>query len=714
MTLRARIACGILLHVLWLTDPTALRGQEATQPPPATPPPQSEKPDVQEVGGRLDVRGETVVVAASPDRPVADSSVATKIETPLIETPRSITVVDRRMLDDLGAINVTQAHDYVVGMTLLDERGPAFARGFPVDFYDLRRDGLRTYSWSVREPIALERIQYLRGPSAVLYGDGSPGALVNMVLKKPLPVHRREVSVSGGSLGFGRVTSDLTGPVTANRRVRYRIVAAGEWLENGYDNGERRLTVFPTIAVDLGTRATLTADAELYDQRGGNYRHVVPATEAAQHGDFSGYPWNLSVNSPDDPYGWTGGNVSPGLRFDLRLGEQSSLHVAGRYTRIDGEINAQGLSSLAADGRTANRFQYHEVSTWDEWQTDTFATTVVRSGTIEHRLVGGLEAGLSTTDSSIGIGAAAPLDISSPVYSPSPEPVMRPTRFDVARLGVYAIDQIRIGEHLIVVPALRWSRLGTENHVPAAGEPRSTANVVSPSLGLVVRPRPWFSLFSTYARGFEPPAPGQYLEDGRGLEPAKHESLEGGVKADLAGGSISVTGAAFHIRRTNVPEADVRGFFRQIGEGESRGLELEIAGAFAPGLGIRGGYAWTTAEIRRDDDGAFVGRDLPNAPRHKAEIWGRYRVLQGALRSLTASAGVVSVSDRFAGRDNLIVVPAFTRLDTSASYEIAGPLLTLGLVAHNPTDRRYVTSGTGVVFFAGPPRRIAVQLTTTF
>jgi iron complex outermembrane recepter protein len=114
-------------------------------------------------------------VTGNPDEPPRDSSVATKIETPLVETPRSVSIIDRRTLDDMGAISISQAHECVVGLTLLDERGPAFARGFPVDFYDLRRDGLRTYSWSVRELVAVDRIQYLRGPAAVLYGDGSPG-----------------------------------------------------------------------------------------------------------------------------------------------------------------------------------------------------------------------------------------------------------------------------------------------------------------------------------------------------------------------------------------------------------------------------------------------------------------------------------------------------------------------------------------------------------
>jgi iron complex outermembrane receptor protein len=533
-----------------------------------------------------------------------------------------------------------------------------------------------------------------------------------MVLKKPLPTPRYEIGASGGSPGFGRLTADLTGPLTTGRRVRYRVVAASEWFENGFDNDERRLTLLPTIAVDVGARGTVTFDTEWYDQRGRNYRHAVPATVDAQHGDFSAFPWDLSINSPD--YGWTGSNLSPGLRLDLGLGKATSLHIAGRYTKIDGDINGQGLAALAEDGRTVLRFQYHEISTWHEYQTDTFAATTVRTGRLEHRIVGGVEAGLSTADSEIGFGSAASLDIFNPAYPPAPEPVKRPTRYDVSRLGLYAIDQVRLGERLIVVPALRWSRLEIENRVPTTGEARSTESVVSPSLGLVVLPRPWLSIYTTYAQGFEPPTPGQYLEDGRALTPAEHDSIEGGVKADLFDRRISATGAVFRIRRTNVPEADALGFFRQIGEAESGGLELEVVvGSVTRGLGLRGGYAWTSTEITRDTSG-FAGRDLPNAPRHKAELWMRYRVPQGPLNKLMVAGGVVHVSDRFTARDNLVVTPAYTRLDASVAYELPGSRFTIGLVAQNLTDRRYVTSGAGAVFFAGPPRRLAAQLTSVF
>lgn len=703
---RARIRPG-LIALSGVALMATLHGQEPVPAPQQAPKP--DEPRVVEAGGRLVLSGETVLVTASPDEPARHSSIATKIDTPLLETPRSITIVDRQTLDDMGAISVTQAHDYAVGITLLDEQGPGFARGFPVDYYDLRRDGLRTYSWSVREPIAIDRIQYLRGPAAVLYGDGSPGAVVNLMLKKPLPVARHQFGLSGGSAGFGRLTADLTGPMTERRRVRYRVAAAAEWLGNGYDNGERRFTLLPTLAVDLGTRGTLTVDTEWYSERGRNYRHAVPATTAAQRGDFSEYPWELSINSPDD--GWTTGNVSPGARLDLQLGQRSAVHVAGRYTRINGDINGQGLAALAEDGRTALRFQYRDISTWNELQTDTFATTTVHTGRLEHRLVAGVEAGVSTADSEIGIGEAEPLDIFNPVYPDPPEPERQPIRFDVSRLGLYAIDQIRLGEQVIVVPAVRWSRFEIDDHV-AAGDARSTETVLSPSLGLVVLPRRWLSLYATYARGFEPPAPGLYLEDGRPLEPAEHDSVEGGVKADVLGQRLSATGAVFGIRRTKVPEPDALGFYRQIGEAGSRGVELEVVGSVTRGLVLRGGYAFTTTEITRDTS-EFAGQELPNAPRHKSEFWLRYRVPEGAFGGLMTAAGIVSVSGRFTARDNAVVIPGYHRFDGTVSYDFSRRIA-IGLFGQNLSNRRYVTSGAGAVFFAGPPRRLAVQLTTSF
>ena len=389
---------------------------------------------------------------------------------------------------------------------------------------------------------------------------------------------------------------------------------------------------------------------------------------------------------------WTGSNISPGLRLDLNLGPQTSLHVAGRYTKIDGDINAQGLIGLAADGRTANRFQYHEISTWHEYQSDTFVATTARTGRLEHRIVTGIEAGLIRRQHDRRRGGVDAGHLQSAAFQPA-EPVARPTRYDVNRLGVYAVDQVRFGERVIVVPALRWSRLEIENRVATTGEQRSSENVVSPSVGLVVMPRNWLSLYTTFAQGFEPPTPGQYLEDGQALAPAEHNSIEGGVKADVLEQRISLTGAVYRIRRTNVPEAEPAGSTGKSAKGK---VVARARGGRQPGAWARAAWRLFVYDNRGDPGHERLCRTRsPNAPRHKAELWMRYRVPHGFFQKLMVAGGVVYVAERFTARDNAVVVPAFTRLDGSAWYELAGPRLVLGLVAQNLTDRRYVTSGNG-------------------
>jgi iron complex outermembrane receptor protein len=329
-----------------------------------------------------------------------------------------------------------------------------------------------------------------------------------------------------------------------------------------------------------------------------------------------------------------------------------------------------------------------------------------------------VEAGLSTADSDIGIGPAPSLDLHDPVYLPrlSP-PALQPTRYDVLRFGAYVQDQVRLNPSIVLVPGFRVSRLDVDDRIASdatQGYERDSHDLeASPSLGVVVQPRSWLSLYASGVRGFEPPTPGQYRVDGRALDVADSTSLEGGVKFDLLDGRLAAMGTAFGLRRTNVPEADGLGFYRQIGEGRSRGIELELTGRVAAGLFVQAGYAWTDTEVTRSDDGT-LGRELPNAPNHLASVWTRYRLREGLLGGLMLSGGVVYVSDRFVAADNVNIAPAYTRLDLSGSYELRGPRLRIGVAASNVTNARYAMSGAGRQLFAGAPRRIAVQLTSWF
>jgi outer membrane receptor protein involved in Fe transport len=265
---------------------------------------------------------------------------------------------------------------------------------------------------------------------------------------------------------------------------------------------------------------------------------------------------------------------------------------------------------------------------------------------------------------------------------------------------------VRLTKSLIVVPAVRWSRISIDNHVAAI---ESAEAVFSPSLGAVYTVRPFWSAYGTASRGFEAPTPGQYLEGGLPLEPMKSSSVEGGTKIDLLAGRLNMTAAVYRIRRTNIPEADGRGFYRQIGEGASHGVELEAIGRVAPGFGLRGGYAWTSTEVVSDLAG-FVGNALPNAPEHKGELWLHYRVPGGTLDRLSGGFGIVAVSDRYTARDNIAIAPGYTRIDTSASYTFGPRRPSVTLVVQNLTNTRYVTSGSGLTLWAGAPRRVAIEV----
>ena len=192
-----------------------------------------------------------------------------------------------------------------------------------------------------------------------------------------------------------------------------------------------------------------------------------------------------------------------------------------------------------------------------------------------------------------------------------------------------------LGARWSLVPALRASRLRLEDHAASAAaataDPVSTNTALTPSLGIVFRVRPALSLYASYAEGFEAAMPGQFLEDGRTLDAVESRSVEARIKADFLRGRLATSLAGFGIRQSNVPEADARGFYRQIGEGESRGVEAEIVGSPVEGLVVRAGYAWTIAEITEDTAG-FSENVLPNAPAHKVNIRSRFR-LPGPCRA---------------------------------------------------------------------------------
>ena len=204
-----------------------------------------------------------------------NAATATKTDTPLAETPQSVTVITRDQIVDQGATNLQDALTYAAGVRSdaygLDARTDSFrVRGAYPDVY---LDGLRQaygyYTSTTRtEPYTLERLEVLRGPSGMLFGSGTAAGIVNMVSKRPLQETQREVGVQLGSWNRRQLQADLTGPLTADGQWSYRLIAVAREADTQVDfvPDDRRLiapslTWRPSGAWWCAVRATIRRSA---------------------------------------------------------------------------------------------------------------------------------------------------------------------------------------------------------------------------------------------------------------------------------------------------------------------------------------------------------------------------------------------------------------------------------------------------------------------
>ncbi|MEM8996878.1 MAG: TonB-dependent receptor, partial [Acidobacteriota bacterium] len=528
--------------------------------------------------------------------------------------------------------------------------------------------------------------------------------------KKPLPFAQYSFGLSGGDLGYGRATADVSGPVNGDDRVLFRAIASWEQLDNTNDNDEERYSILPSMSIRVNDSTTVTVDSEFYSERARGAGQAIPPTAEVLAGNLDDAPLGFNAANPDDK--WSNWNVSAGVRLDSVLSARAAVHSAFRYTKIVSDNDYHVPFGLFPDNRTVLRFIVRGGTDWREYQSDTFFTYDIDTDSVDHRMVGGFEIGYSTTDGETGFGPATPVDLFDPVYAPGPATTALSfaADSDTRRYGAYIQDQITFGDRFHILGALRWSQVRNRNTVAGTD---SDEEAWSPRVGLVYQIGERFSVYGSFSEGFEPAGPGAILEDGRPADPTRSESYEVGFKANLLRNRLSLTTAVYDLRRTNILESQpATGLFRQIGEGQSEGFEIDLVGSVTRNLEIRTGYAWNRTEITRDTAG-FVGNEFINAPRHNYSLWGSYAFRQGPLSGLTLKAGGVYVSERFADSANAATVPSYIRYDAGVAYTLPNGLA-LDLSVDNVTDVNYIQSGSNTAWNYGNERRISLSASMQF
>ncbi|MEM9245843.1 MAG: TonB-dependent siderophore receptor, partial [Cyanobacteria bacterium P01_F01_bin.153] len=633
------------------------------------------------------------VVGEGEDYFVPESSVGTRTNTPLRDVPQSIQVIPRAVLNDQAVTGLNDAIRNISGVVTgdRDPRSERFAiRGF--ERAPLLKDGIRltggrssgVTSSGFQELANVERIEVLKGPASILFGSLEPGGVINLVNEQPLRESRYELGFRTGSRGLLEPSIDITGPLTADGNIRYRLNALyrTEDYYRDFDTPVERFFIAPVIAFDIGDDTRLTLELEYSDdQRPNDFGLPVIGDRVAD------IPLDRAVNYREAKA--TSESFRVGYHFEHDCNESWQLRNSFFFNRFESRINSDfanllagtGLIPTAFDETTGDRFFYpNQVDgSTSNLEVQTNVVGEFTTGSIEHTLLAGIDfASFRNIGNEIRTvfppdqSLIGRLNIFDPDYDALPplpdfdDPEVASSGISEGfsdNLGIYVQDQIKILDNLIVLAGLRFDSIHQKSTsqllaIAPPDESDRQESAWTPRLGVVYQPSDNISLYASYSRSFIPNL--ARTVEGDFLEPEEGEQFEVGAKAELLDDKLSISVALFNLDKENVATADPNnpGFSILSKAQRSRGVELDIIGEILPGWNIVANYAYLDTEITDEDDRNFGNRFF-NAPEHVANLWTTYEIQAGSLKGLRIGGGFNYVSQRFGNFANSFKVDGY-------------------------------------------------------
>ncbi|MGI2909401.1 TonB-dependent siderophore receptor [Tolypothrix sp. VBCCA 56010] len=613
---------------------------------------------------------------------VPNASTATKTDALVRDIPASIQVIPRQVLEDQRITRVREAVTNVSGVTSVggsqSVAGDRFIfRGFAESYLSGGNtfvDGFRRFDYQGfnLEVANIEQLEILKGPTSVLYGQGEPGGILNIVTKQPLATPFYAVEATIGSFDFYRPTLDFSGPLNPDKTIRYRLNAAYQNSGSFVDFAEReQVFVAPVISFDLGKNTTLTLEGEYFNTSQVEY-FGLPAADSVLSGRV---PRSRFLYDPDarlerEIFGF-------GYRLQHKFSDNLSVRSGFRALLQNYEQPSFYLE-LQPDNRTLTRVETRfDRSDRQVYSLQTDVIGKIQTGSIKQDLLLGVELSWlnDTRDIFFSTIPVPSIDLFNPNYD---QPI---PRFDEQaanergvqnQVGVYAQDLISISDNLKILLGGRFDFVkdtyGDEIGGVSRQEREDTA--FSPRVGIVYQPIQPVSLYASWSRSFLPNGAAFRNADASFFEPTKGEAFEAGVKTEFLDGKLVATLAAYQITKQNivVSDPDRPRFSIQVGEQRSRGIEFDIAGEILPGWKIIGSYAYIDAEITEDTRPAFKGNTPTNVPRHSASLWTTYEFQTGGLKGFGFGGGVSFIGDRQGDLENTFEVPSYVRTDAAIYY----------------------------------------------
>ncbi len=694
--------------------------QPQTQPTPEQQPPESQTQPEPSTQGDEPI--ELVVTGEQDGYRVTDSTTATRTDTPQRDIPQSIQVIPQQVIKDQQITRIGDATRNVSGVTQQGGYGGSTdnynIRGFTT--YENLRNGFAVQDDLVN-PTNIERIEVLKGPASVLYGQFEPGGVVNYITKQPLSEPYYFAEFTAGNFSTYRPSIDISGPLNSDKTLLYRLNAAYENFGSFLDfNHQETFAIAPALTYKIGDATTLTLEYEYLKVDRTFYRGLSPDPIVFQA------PVNRFLGEPDDYFSKETNSVF--INVNHRFSKNIQFRSGFSVTVNNSEESAFQPDNIV-DGRTVLRRFGAGPSYYQNYSLQNDLISNFNTGSIQHQVLVGLEwhkyiRGYDYLRSTVSLTPS--IDLFNPVYGAS-----RPAEFDEAAerdrfdrntIALYLQDQVTLLPNLKLLVGGRYDFVHRKNRVQPldslgrnpiddATVDRIYDDAFSPRVGIVYQPIEPISIYASYTRSFNP-SESQTI-DRTQLPPERATQYEVGVKAELIKDRLSATFAAYDITKKNVATTDPSNsdYSIPIGEVKSRGLEFDLSGQILPGWNIIASYFVNDAFVSVGDENNPVGDSLINAPGAGGSLWTTYEIQSGNWKGLGFGGGLFYTGDREAELPNTFKIPSYVRADATIFYKRDN--WRVGLNFKNLFDTRYYDSQ-GYYLLPGAPLTVLGTFSVQF
>lgn len=674
------------------------------------------------------------------------TATGSKTDTPIVEVPQSVSVVTRDQMTRQGVDTVEGALRYTPGVTS-DTMGPdtrrdrIISRSFTAKVY---QDGVRmpfnaTSNDGRAEAYGLERVESLRGPSSLLFGQGAPGGIIHLVSKRPTAEPLREVEVLTGNHNRQQAAFDFGGPIDPDGQLLYRLTGIGQLSDTQVKSiGDDRLFIAPALTWKPDEDTSLTLLGNYSRIKSSVVPQYLPALGTLYSQPLGKISRDYLAAEPDGGYDQR--FYSFGYSFEHSFDENLTLRQNLKYGHNSYEDTGAGdiyTLSLLNDLRTMTRggaSGYRELGTLS---VDTQMEATFDTAALEHKLLAGVDVSMDRMKTALTVNSQPAIDLYNPVYANwnaygAPTYAARQKQLIA---GFYLQDQISF-DHWRVTLGGRYDKVnGRTTNTRTGVTTRQEDGAFSGRIGVNYLFDNGISPYASYSTSFEPVAGTGW--DASPFDPTTGQQIELGIKYAPDGFNGLFTASVFELTQQNVvtPDLDRRcanwadprcgNFNTQTGEVRVRGLELEARTEITEGFNLIAGYAFLDAEVTKSNSDN-LGKTPVDTPRHQASLWADYTFDDDILAGLTVGAGVRYTGLRYGSRNNMwnvptvgsveSKIPGVTLFDASLSYdfgkknqELEG--LSLSFNASNLFDKTYVASCQSVnACFYGNGRTVSAKL----